>query len=71
MSTRCPFCNLDNGFHDEDVHSKIPIPADKLLPTGAYLASLVADLCKNPNCQQPYDQPGIGGCRNPSHKVPA
>lgn len=57
----CPFCQLDGGFHDEDVHTRtdfVNFPAEKRIikPT--------VKLC---NCGEPLDEPGAPVCRNPRH----
>ena len=65
MSAPCPFCGLGGGFHDEDVHAAVPIPAEKLLPTSAAQARARSLMCRN--CEGPLDEPAIPPCRNPRH----
>lgn len=63
MTALCPVCGLPGGFHDEDTHAAIIIPAhlirhDPPPPEGC------------PNCGAPFTAPAIPPCRNPHHAYP-
>ena len=57
--TACPFCELSDGFHDEDIHSALVIPPEKIMAPAS-----LEKLC---NCGMPFDSVGTDVCRNPSH----
>lgn len=69
MNAPCPFCGLTDGFHDEDVHAAIVVPAHLRRPTHSDIRVSAAQRCRNPRCEQPFDSPGAGGCRNPRHQA--
>lgn len=65
VGSACPFCHLEGGFHDEDVHASIPVPPDKLLPTSSAQRQALTMYCRN--CGAGYDELAIPPCRNPRH----
>jgi hypothetical protein len=65
MNNPCPFCKLSGGFHDEEIHDKIAIPAEKLLPTSSSINKANEGICGN--CGASYSQIAIFPCRNPNH----